>query len=94
MLQSFPYNYEACQWSEEHFDATYSAKWVPDHLPTLILAGDEDMISPVKLFAEERAFQRSNILYQGISRAGHFPWIENPDEVAMAFTRFFRKLNE
>ncbi len=81
-LSSLPYNYEAYQWSEKHFDRTYQAKWVPRTIPTLILAGEKDLITPLRLFKDEKRFSRNNIILKTIMSAGHFPWIENPTEVA------------
>lgn len=93
-LCSLPYNYETCQWSEKHFDQTYRAKWVPKAIPTLILAGEEDWITPLKLFRNDKRFSRKNIIVKSIQAAGHFPWIENPAEVAEAFNVYANQLRE
>ena len=85
MLNILPYNYETCQWSEEHFDNTYRAKWVPRNIPTLILNGEKDLVTPQKLFTEKKEWHRSNIIFKSIADAGHFPWIENPQAVISAF---------
>jgi pimeloyl-ACP methyl ester carboxylesterase len=94
MLSSLPYNYEACQWSAEHFDRTYLAKWVPKTIPTLILAGKEDLITPLKLFEQDKRFYRDNIVLKSIRDAGHFPWIENPDEVVAIFNAYANQFNK
>lgn len=88
MLESLPYNHEACQWSEQHFDQSYQAKWVPQTIPTLILCGDQDRITPPRLFAEAEQFHRDNIEIKLIKDAGHFPWIENPADIAEAFKAY------
>jgi pimeloyl-ACP methyl ester carboxylesterase len=85
-LRSLPYNYETCQWSEKNFDRTYQAKWIPETIPTLILAGEKDLVTPLRLFKDEKRFDRENIILKSIKGAGHFPWIENPMEVAIAFS--------
>ncbi|MBY0528763.1 MAG: alpha/beta hydrolase [Rhabdochlamydiaceae bacterium] len=82
MLESLAYNQDACRWSQEHFDSTYEAKWIPQTIPTLILAGERDQITPLSLFAEALEFQRANIKIESIKDAGHFPWIDNPKDVA------------
>ncbi len=91
-LRSLPYNYETCQWSEKHFDRTYQAKWIPKTIPTLILAGEMDLVTPLQLFQNDKRFNRKNILIQSIQEAGHFPWIENPKEVAIAFSMYAKQL--
>ncbi len=91
-LSALPYQAEACRWSEQHFDATYRAKWVPESIPALILAGEEDCLTPLKLFQNEKRFHRKNIHFQSIPNAAHFPWMENPIEVARAFSAFAKRL--
>jgi pimeloyl-ACP methyl ester carboxylesterase len=93
MLESLPYNYQACQWSEQHFDQTYQAKWIPQTIPTLILCGEQDLITPLSLFAEEEPFHRDNIEIKSIKNAGHFPWIENPEDVVAVFKEYCIRLD-
>ena len=50
LLESLPYNYKTCEWSKHYFDQTYEAKWYPKTIPTLILAGEFDIITPLKFF--------------------------------------------
>jgi pimeloyl-ACP methyl ester carboxylesterase len=88
-LLSLPYNYETCQWSEKHFDRTYQAKWVPQKIPALIMAGEEDIVTPLQLFEKENRFYQDNITFKSIKNAGHFPWIENPSAIAKALTILF-----
>ncbi|MBA2652383.1 MAG: alpha/beta hydrolase [Tatlockia sp.] len=91
-LESLPYNFRTCDWSARYFDTTYKAKWIPKNIPTLILAGEEDFITPISLFMESKEFQNPNILIKTIKNAAHFPWIENPNEVSRAFTEYFQEL--
>lgn len=88
LLRTLPYNYETCQWSAAHFDQTYEAKWIPQTIPTLILAGEEDCLTPLQLFQDDQRFSRENIHFQSIKEAGHFPWIENPVAVAKALSTY------
>src|ERR1700744_2029216 len=39
LLARMPYNLAAAEWSDGHFDHTYTLKWWPKKLPTLILSG-------------------------------------------------------
>lgn len=94
LLTSLPYNYETSEWSEKHFDCTYQAKWISKTIPTLILSGEEDQVTPLKLFQNDNRFHRDNITIQSIKAAGYFPWIENPTEVAEAFSAFSLEIDK
>lgn len=93
-LRSLPYNYETCMWSEKYFDRIYQARWAPKAIPALILAGEKDLVTPLRFFLNEKRFNRENITFKSIKDAGHFPWIENPAEVAEAFCAFVNRLVE
>lgn len=88
MLSGLPYNVETCNWSDKNFDSTYQAKWIPQTLPTLIMAGSHDYMTSLNLFKNNEAFHRPNIMMHEISQANHFPWIENPKEVAALFNDY------
>lgn len=85
-MKNLPYNYKAFQWTEAHFDPIYKARWIPK-IPTLILAGENDLATPLELF-QKKKFMRKNIVMKEIKKAGHFPWIENPKDVIAAFNSF------
>ncbi len=85
-LKNLPYNCKTIQWTEDHFDPIYKARWIPK-IPTLILSGEDDLATPLHLF-QKKEFQGSHILKREIKNAGHFPWIENPAEVVKAFNDF------
>ncbi|HEY5259896.1 MAG TPA: alpha/beta hydrolase [Rhabdochlamydiaceae bacterium] len=88
LFNDLPYNFESCQWSADHFDDTYQALWIPKELPTLIFAGDQDMICPLSTFKKVKEFHRPNILIREIPEAGHFPWVENPAAVKALFHEY------
>ncbi|MGB6976747.1 MAG: alpha/beta hydrolase, partial [Gammaproteobacteria bacterium] len=69
-----------------------NAKWIPKNIPTLIFAGDEDHITPLSLFATANEFQRDNIVMREVAHAGHYPWIENPDQIKMLFEDYCQRL--
>lgn len=87
-LASLPINYRTCEWSAQHFDTVYKAKWIPKNIPTLILGGDNDHVTPLNLFTETSDFQRKNILIREIKNAGHFPWIESPEQIISVFKEY------
>ena len=88
LLSSLTYSDGAYRSSEEHFDRTYRAKWIPQTIPTMILSGEQDLITPLRLFADAAQFHRNHIEIKSIKNAGHFPWIENPADVAAAFKAY------
>lgn len=92
ILETLPINYETCDWSAKHFDATYKAKWIPKNLPTLIFAGEEDHITPFNLFALSEPFQRDNILIREIKSAGHYPWLDNFEQINAVFNEYCQRL--
>ena len=92
LLARMPYNSAAAQWSDAHFDHTYRALWWPLHLPVLRLWGEEDRIVSQRAWAAQR-FQTPNVMHRAIPAAGHFPWIDNPDAVARAFTEFAARVS-
>lgn len=80
LLAGMPYNPAAVAWSDEHFDHDYRAVWWPERLPTLIISGSADRIVVQRLWDEPR-YQGANVTRAVIEQAGHFPWIDRPDEV-------------
>jgi pimeloyl-ACP methyl ester carboxylesterase len=92
LLNSLPFNYKTHLWADKNFDKTYKAKWAPQKIPTLIFSGDQDVITPLKLFHEAKEFQRPNITIREISNASHFPWLDNPEQVRQTFEEWIKKL--
>ncbi|MDC0748386.1 alpha/beta fold hydrolase [Polyangium mundeleinium] len=84
LLARMPYNSAAVAWSEAHFDHVYQARWWPTRMPVLRLAGSDDRIVWQGGWHEPR-FQTPNVIERVIAGAGHFPWIENPQDVRAAF---------
>ncbi|CEG57299.1 alpha/beta fold hydrolase [Legionella fallonii] len=87
-LENLPYNHQTCDWSAQNFDNIYQAQWIPEFIPTLIFSGENDHITPLQLFHDATQFRRNNILMKTISQAGHFPWIDNPEAVCLAFSEY------
>ena len=49
-------------------------------------------IPPLYLFSKSKDFQRSNILLREINNAGHYPWIENPEQTKQIFEEYYQML--
>jgi pimeloyl-ACP methyl ester carboxylesterase len=91
-MEYLPYRCKADQWTEKNFDPVYQAKWFPEKIPALILSGSEDLATPLEHFSKRPEYHRPNIILKEIKGAGHFPWIEKPEEVKAAFTDYVQKL--
>lgn len=94
IFNNLPFNHATFVWAAKNFDDTYEAKWVPQNIPTLILAGDQDHITPLSLFGHAQDFQRDNIKMKEISNASHFPWLDNPEEVIQLFSEFYKIISD
>jgi pimeloyl-ACP methyl ester carboxylesterase len=66
----------------------YTAKWIPQRVPTLIIGGDRDYINPYSLYENDKRFDRDNIQKILIKDCGHWCWIEKPDAVRKIFSEF------
>lgn len=91
-FEQLPYNHSACAFASQEFDRTYKALWVPDNIPTLIFAGDQDHVTPLNLFKQNREFNKPTIIMHSINNAGHYPWIENPKQVTSIIYEFCNNL--
>ena len=92
LLAQLPFHYQSHLWAEKNFDSTYEAKWIPEKIPTLVFSGDQDYLTPLKLFSDAVLFRRKNIFIHTIKNAAHFPWIDNPKQVRQLFQEYLRKL--
>ncbi|WP_181160340.1 alpha/beta fold hydrolase [Streptomyces solincola] len=87
LLENLPYCHAAAAWADAHFDDTYQARWKPGNggPATLIVSGAEDHVVDQGLWQDDEASTHPRVLRRTIEGAGHFPWIENPQEVRAAF---------
>ena len=91
LLARMPYNHAATEWSTAHFDHTYVAKWWPTRIPVLIVSGAADRIVDQKLW-QAPYYQGPNTIHATIDRAGHFPWIDRPQDANAAFGELLHRL--
>jgi pimeloyl-ACP methyl ester carboxylesterase len=91
LLRRLPYNRAAVEWSEANFDHVYTAKWWPDSIPVLILAGSDDRVVWQGGWDDAR-FKTAHVWTKIIPGAGHFPWIENPSAVDVAFNELAERV--
>lgn len=82
LLEQMPINYLATVWwIKKVHEINYTAEWIPQSVPTLILGASHDFITPYSIFENDKRFDRKNITMKKIQNAGHFPWIEQMDIV-------------
>ncbi len=94
IIEHLVYNVDTFYWwltdgSKKHAEIS----WIPEKVPTFILGGTRDCLTPLSMFEQDQRFHRNNIEMVCIPNAGHFPWIEQPNQVKDAFSLFIEKLN-
>lgn len=93
LIADVPFEFlPAVWWQRKVIEMPFSAKWIPQEVPTLIVGGRYDCICPYTLFQQDTRFRRPNIEMLLVNDGGHFPWIENPELVQSAFEKFCKKL--
>lgn len=88
-LNAIPFNFHALNWF--HYQVSqkgYSAKWIPHKVPTLIISGNSDLITPPSLFTEDARFKRPNIKHVILDECSHFSWWDHPQEIAYQIKLF------
>ncbi len=78
-------------WYREGYKFYAEIKWIPQHIPTLIISGAEDFITPPAIYEQALNFRRENIQMVTIPAAGHFPWLEQPDVINHTLQLFIER---
>lgn len=92
LLKSLPYNHRPYDWALKEFHPSYHYQWIPEHIPTLIIGGEMDPLTPLHLFQDEPAFQRTNIEIYMIKEAGHFAWLDDIETFKKLFSNFQNRI--
>ncbi len=93
LLSHVPFQWQpAVWWQRKAIELNFSASWIPNQTPTLIVGGKYDCICPFSLFEKDQRFHRPNIKILFIEDAGHMGWVENPKAVKDAFSEFIPRL--
>lgn len=94
LLLSTPFAFPPASWWMNRVGSIgYTATWIPKTIPTLIIGNEFDYMTPFEIFKNDHRFLRSNIEFVEIKGAGHFNWVDNPEEVKAAFQNYYRTLN-
>jgi pimeloyl-ACP methyl ester carboxylesterase len=91
LLDSLPYNYRPYKWAQTYFHPEFQAKWIPT-IPTLIIGGELDLLTPIQLFYDDERFYKENIVMVEIKKASHFPWMEQPRLIEEQLVRFYQNV--
>lgn len=91
MMKRLCVNHKAADWSDNNFDTKYTAKFIPQSLPTLIMTGEHDQIIPLSVYTSKPAYHRENIVIKQINNASHYPWFDNPQQMLELITEFVEK---
>lgn len=84
----------AVWWQNKVVETNFSAKWVPQNVPTLVVGSKYDCVCPYTLFQKDMRFHRPNVEFLYIEDAGHLIWVENPLAAKEAFKKMTSRLAE
>ncbi len=88
-ILSIPFAFKPTFWWLHKVEACgYTATWIPEKVPALIIGNEFDYMTPFEIFQNDPRFARPNIELVEIKEAGHFNWIDNPEGVKAAFQNF------
>lgn len=90
ILENMEYNVTYYARVQKFFYPTFSYRWFPKKIPTMIIGSDNDLVCPLRFFLEEKDFLRSNIQIHSIANAGHFPWVSEFEKVQSLFDEFIK----
>lgn len=93
LIAQVPFKYRPAVWGQiKALEGKLRSTWIPQQVPTLIVGAKYDCICPFSLFKNDQRFHRKNIELLFIENAGHFPWIENPKALKLAFAKLCSKI--
>jgi pimeloyl-ACP methyl ester carboxylesterase len=72
-------------WLTEGAKQYTTIRWIPKEVPSLILGGTHDFVTPFSGFENDKRFHRKNIKLVSLPDAGHFPWVEQPHLISEVF---------
>lgn len=94
LLLELPFQYQTAGWWQKYLIETqYTAQWVPQSLPMMVIGGGLDYITPISIYENDQRFKRSNIQIFKIEEGGHLPWMERPETIHSLFQSFCEKIS-
>lgn len=93
LLLSTPFAFQpGFWWMDKVIVSGYTAAWIPKNVPALIIGSEFDFMTPFEIFQKDPRFLRPNIQLVEIKEAGHFNWMDNPEDVKTAFQNYSESL--
>ncbi len=83
----------ALWWLKKATEMNFTAKWVPERVPALIIGGKYDCMCPFSVYQNDSRFDRENVTLLFIKNGGHCSWLDNPKAIQKAFAKFIRGLD-
>jgi len=77
-------------WYSKGTEAYDEIKWIPQSVPTLLVTGEDDFVTPGSIFAADKRFDRKNIQMKSIKNVGHFSLIDDPLLIAGTLDEFIQ----
>jgi len=94
LLLGLPFQFAAAGWwQQKAIEIAFSAKWIPQKVPMLVIGAAFDYITPYSIYENDRRFNRPNIKMVQIEQAGHLPWVEQPETVRSLFSDFHNSVS-
>lgn len=91
LLQELPYSHKSYNWAGEDFHPGYQATFIPS-IPTLIIGGEYDHVTPSTLFSNNRSWHRNHITIECLSGAGHFSWFDAFEDIHRLLIIYSKKV--
>lgn len=88
LIERNSYSYRTFQIGNDNFFSNYEMAMDLRLIPVFCLAGEHDIITPMKIYRRSAQFNGKNdVRYFSIPGGGHFPWVENFQEVSDVLQR-------
>lgn len=88
LIERNSYSYRTFLTGDERFFSSYEVAIDLQPIPVFCLAGERDIITPMKVYQRSSRFtEKKDVRYFSIPGGGHFPWVENFQEVSGVLKR-------
>lgn len=88
LIERNSYSYRTFAAGNSHFFPSYEIAIDLRPIPVFCLAGEHDRITPMDVYQRSAQFKEKNdVRYFSIPGGGHFPWVENLQEVSSVLQR-------
>jgi pimeloyl-ACP methyl ester carboxylesterase len=90
-LEDMHMNLKSNQWWYSKGSSFYDEiKWIPQSVPTMLVSGEDDLVTPGTIFQGDLRFNRKNIEMRSLKDVGHFSLIDAPLLTANTIDEFIK----